>query len=47
MYNTKSFLLPFTGGEGAMKFVVLGIVLVGAGLCLLVAFRRRKGTHSA
>jgi LPXTG-motif cell wall-anchored protein len=40
--NTKSFLLPFTGGEGAMLYVIVGLALAGAGLCLLVARRRQR-----
>jgi hypothetical protein len=42
VYNSKSFLLPFTGGEGSIYFVVGGIVLVGLGLCLMIALRGRR-----
>jgi len=41
IYNSKSFLLPFTGGKGSILFVVAGIILIGAGLALIVG-RRKK-----
>ncbi|MDR1806167.1 MAG: SpaH/EbpB family LPXTG-anchored major pilin [Clostridium sp.] len=42
VYNTKSLLLPFTGGTGALIFVVLGIVFVGVGVCIVVGRRKKN-----
>jgi LPXTG-motif cell wall-anchored protein len=42
VFNTKAFLLPFTGGKGSVVFVVVGIVVIGLGLCLIVGSKKRK-----
>ncbi|MDR1775332.1 MAG: SpaH/EbpB family LPXTG-anchored major pilin [Actinomycetes bacterium] len=46
IYNSKAFLLPFTGGEGSLYFVIGGVVIVLLGVGILVGTRRKKGAQA-
>lgn len=42
--NGKGFTLPVTGGAGTLLFSMSGVLMMGAGLMLIVAFLRRNET---
>ena len=40
--NHQGFVLPVTGGAGTMAFVIIGIILIGAGGLVLVVTRKKR-----